>query len=85
MRGFDILIDMFEAHLQVIMDKYLELKCVCSLAVKMVDVIFLKCQLKKINKDHLVWQKRLKCLNEPGMTRKAVREKFDLSESTWIY
>ena len=26
--------------------------------------------------------KILKCLNEPGMTRKAVREKFDLSEST---
>ena len=79
------MIDVFEAHLQAIMDKYFELNCVCSLAVKIVEVRILNCQLKK-NKQKsfsLVEEiKILKCLNEPGMTRKKVREKYDLGEST---
>ena len=42
------------------------------------------CQLKKINKSFSFVEeiKILKCLNEPGLTRKKVREKYDLGEST---
>ena len=83
-RDFDILIDVFEAHLQVIIDKYLELNCVCSLTVKIVQVRFLNANWKNRQKSFSLTQKVkiLKCLNEPGMTRKKVREKYDLGEST---